>query len=240
MRLFLLTVGMVMAVMANSWAGCSDRAAEGSQCGYEWDAAKRYPDEAKLFGAGTATFVCTRNGVQVGALSYTPVVRGVAGVCYFWVRDMDAKVEPGRYPTRDVYMQRANGSCPRQDDAGYIMNSNVPDGVFAALLERWDATVHSRPDGFTFPALTAEERARGDLDFAALLATPQGRARFKVVGLFGGMVTPDEEFRFTTRAGSIDIAVSDAEHPSETYEMKVDWTPNGFQIVDVGEFILGC
>ena len=121
MRLFLLSIGLLASVVANAWAGCTT-ASRGVHCGYESDAAKYYPDEAKKFGNGSAAYICTRDGVQTTGEFATPVTAGEAGVCYFWIRDMNAKLPENESPKHYLKMRVASGACPAQDDAGYIDN----------------------------------------------------------------------------------------------------------------------
>jgi hypothetical protein len=239
MRLFLLSIGLLVGVVANAWAGCAT-ASRGLHCGYESNAAKYYSDEAKKFGAGSAAYVCMRDGVQTVGEFATPVASGEAGVCYFWIRDMTAKVPADEFPKRYLKMRVANGTCPGQDDPGYIDNRDVPDGIFAALVTRWNATGLSPEDGFAFPPLTAEVRKSGQVDFNAVLATHEGRKRFKLVAVYPDEFAPDAVFRSTARAGVTDLVVTDSMEPSERYYFGVDWSKGVFRIVAVNYLIFGC
>jgi hypothetical protein len=233
MRLLLLSIGLLASVMASAWAGCGT-ANRGEHCGYEPNAAKYYPDEAGRFGAGSAAYVCARDGVRTVGEFATPVASGEAGVCYFWIRDMTAKVPESAFPKRYLKMRVANGACPGQDDPGYIDNKDVPDGIFAALVTRWNAA------GFAFPPLTAEGRKAGQLDFNAMLATPEGRKRLKLAAIYLDELGPDMEFESKTRATVADLVVTDSMKPSENYYFGVDWSNGDFRIVSVNYLITGC
>lgn len=185
-----------------------------------------------MFGVGSEVKVCHENGADIPHLFATPVVLSDAGVCYFWVRDMDEKVVPPQFPKRSLMMSVAHGGCPAQDDGGYILNSNVPDGVFAALLKQWNA------GGFSFPTLSLEEKKRGEIDFGALLKTAQGRKRFPLYEIGYSSVQPDTDAS-EKRGGSFTIAASD-EASHATYIFWVDWAGGKFQIVNLETVISGC
>jgi hypothetical protein len=239
MRLFLLSIGLLAGVMANAWAGCAT-ASRGEHCGYEPNAAKYFPDEAGRFGAGSAAYVCMRDGVRTAGEFATPVASGDAGVCYFWIRDMTAKVPGSEFPKRYLKMRVANGACPGQDDPGYIDNRDVPDGIFAAVVARWKATGLPSGSGFAFPPLTANGRKSGQVDFNALLKTPEGRKRLKLVAVYLDELGPDMGFESKTRAAVADLVVTDSAKPSENYYFGVDWSNGDFRIVTVNYLIAGC
>lgn len=239
MRLFLLSIGLLAGVMANAWAGCAT-ASHGVHCGYEPNAAKYYPDEAKKFGAGSAAYVCTRDGAQTVGEFATPVVAGEAGVCYFWIRDMTAKVPQSEFPKRYLKMRVAKGACPAQDDPDYIDNTDVPDGIFAAVVTHWNAAGSSPGNGFAFPPLTAEQRKSGDVDFSAILRTPEGRKRFKLAAVYLDEFAPDTAFESSKRAAAVDLVVTDSVDKSQDYYLGVDWSNGDFRIVTVNYLIFGC
>ncbi|HEX4860313.1 MAG TPA: hypothetical protein VFV07_03690 [Rhizomicrobium sp.] len=239
MRVFLCSIALVLGFMATAWAGCTT-AGRGVHCGYDLDAAKYYPDEAKKFGAGSAAYICTRDGARTAGVFATPVAAGEAGVCYFWVRNMDAKVPENEFPKRYLKMHVASGACPAQDDFGYIDDDNVPDGVFAALVTRWNTTGLLPGKGFAFPPLTAEQRKSGQVDFDAMLRTSEGRKRFKLVAVYADEFAPDTLFPSAKRAAGIDLIVTDSLKPAETYYFVVDWSDGDFRIVAVNYMISGC
>ena len=239
MRLILLSLCLLAGVMANAWAGCAT-ASRGMHCGYDFNAAKYYSDETKKFGAGSAAYICMRDGVQTSGNFATPVAAGDAGVCYFRLRNMDAKVPENEFPKRYLKMRVATGACPAQDDPGYLDNDDVPDGVFSALVTRWNATGLSPGGGFAFPPLTIEQRKSGQVDFNAMLATPEGRKRFKLAAVYADDFGPDSVFPWTKRASAIDLVVTDSTEPAETYYFVADWSKGDFRIVAVNYLISGC
>src|ERR1700728_309279 len=97
MRLILLSLCLLAGIMANAWAGCAT-ASRGMHCRYESDAAKYYPDEAKKFGAGSAAYICMRDGVRTSGNFATPVAAGEAGVWFFRIRKMAVKVPEKEFP----------------------------------------------------------------------------------------------------------------------------------------------
>ena len=216
MRVFLCSIALVLGFVATAWAGCAT-AGRGVHCGYEFDAAKYYPDEAGKFGRGSAAYICTRDGARTAGEFATPVATGEAGVCYFWIRDMEAKLPGNKSPKRYLKMSVADGACPAQDDPGYIDNFDVPDGIFATLVTRWNATGLSPAGGFAFPPLTDEQRKAGHADFGAMLKTPEGRKRLKLAAVYSDEFGPDSVFPWTKRAAATDLVVTDSLEPAERY-----------------------
>ena len=229
MRLFLLGLCILLGATASARA---DETAPA--CSYEWDAAKYFPAEAANFGAGSAVRVCTRDGVKKANLFATPIARGQAGVCYFWVSFEDGAPPQTEHVKRYLRMQLANGACPRQDDAGYLDNDDVPDGVFAELTRRWNA------GRFAFPPMSAEDRGSGMADFAALTKTVDGRKRFKLTAMSTDAAQPDMTISPDVQAATIDMIVGDSEHPCKRYFLAVDWMDGDFKILKVTQYGSGC
>lgn len=233
MRLFFYSIAMVLGFVAAAWAqSCGAAHREPVRCFYSSDAAKYYPDEARMFGAGSAVKVCRENGADVPHLFATPVMHGDAGVCYFWVRDMDRKLAPSEFPDRRLMMRAADGACPAQDDASYIENNGVPDGIFAALANAWNA------GAFEFPPLNEEARKRGDADFNAVLKTADGRKRFVLREIEYAIVRADN-LTADKRGGAFNLVV----YPSDSrdsYYFWVDWSQGAFRVVNFETLIPGC
>lgn len=233
MRLFFYSIAMALGLVAAAWAqGCGTAHREPVRCFYSADAAKYYPDEAGRFGAGSAVKVCRENGIDVPHLFATPVKRGDAGVCYFWVRDMDKKVTPPEFPDRRLMMRAADGACPAQDDASYIENESVPDGIFASLMNQWNA------GAFEFAPLNEEARKRGDVDFNAVLKTAEGRRRFALREIDYAMVRADD-LTPDKRGGSFNLIVY-PEGSRDSYYFWVDWSQGAFRVVNFEILIPGC
>lgn len=182
----------------------------------------------------------TSHGNDRPSLEFSPVVRGEAGVCYFWVRGMGANVNVNEFPKRTLRMQMAHGACPNPDDANYIENTNVPDGIFVAIMNAWSETLSSSKGGFQFPPFSDADRKIGMDDFATLVKTSEGKKRLSIVGVDANSFGPDSSMTLEARAGGIDLVVIDSEQPSMTYYLIVDWVGDRFQIVGINTIISGC
>jgi hypothetical protein len=231
MRLFILSIAMVAGFVASAWAaGCGVASRVEVRCDYSWDAAKYDPDEAKVFGAGSAVKLCPDNGVMKPILFASAPLRGAYGVCYFWVRDMTKAVAPSAFPERSLYMRPARDPCPRQDAAGYIENENMPDGVFAELMSEWNSGT------LMFPP-----PAPNGIDFAALLKTAKGQARFSVWLAESTNWRPHADAEAPSgHASGFVLEVSDSEDPSGFYDIDIDWSNGAFRVTGITGTISGC
>lgn len=233
MRLFLLSIGLVLGFVASAWgAGCGAAAAQGELCTFESDAGKYFPDEVKKFGQGSAARICTRAGKRTVALFASPVKANDLGVCFFWTRDMNAPVQSNGFPKRTLLMMPGKAPCPRQDDAAYISNDGVPDGVFAELVSRWDA------GHFTFPEM--KDQGGKKIDFAKIYRTTEGEKRFVLGGVQYESYMPDVYGASSNGSGAFTFIVSDTREPSSSYLFHADWQHGDLRITDVEYLISGC
>ncbi len=105
MRFFLLGLCILVGATANS------RAADMAPgCDYEWDAAKYFPAEAANFGADRRCASAPRTASRRPTLFATPVARGQAGVCYFWV-SFENEPQQTEHIKRFLRMQLVGGTC---------------------------------------------------------------------------------------------------------------------------------
>jgi hypothetical protein len=214
MRLFLASIALTIGFVATAWAAGCGTARPAAACAYSWDAAKYDPDQARQFGEGSAVKLCTVDGAMKPTLFATPIARGDKGVCFFWVGAVGA-------PTlaRTLMMQPASGSCPRQDDPGYVENRNVPDGVFAELMSQWKSGALTLPDAFK---------------------TRLDRKRVVIREVTSGNWQENSGFENRARAGSFVIVADDPDKRASSYNIEVDWTQGAFRVTGVTMTLSGC
>src|SRR5947207_785295 len=148
MRVFLLSISLLISIAATAWASCTS-ASKDSSCHFEWDASKRFPQEAKRLGRGAAVYIC--NGKNARVLLASPIKRHPTGVCSFWWQNMDAKEGTSQEDMRQQVMQISSGACPRQSDPSYIDSTKVSEEMFGEIMRKWDAAGSSDKGRFAFP-----------------------------------------------------------------------------------------
>ncbi|MBV9991900.1 MAG: hypothetical protein JOZ72_11485 [Alphaproteobacteria bacterium] len=217
----------------------------GATCRDIWDASRILARQSvwrEQEQDGAMLRLCTfKNGEVQSATMFKVPRKTAAGLCLAMSEDVTIRrrsngsyYEPSEDPiVQDGYrtnrrmMPAESGACPRADDQRYVLADGTPDGVFLALLDMWK-TMHETPSSFDgFLALDDKDHS-GALSVRKDLSDANVSARLVLTGIVARSADWD-----SSRAASFKLVIHDKADWYEWTEIGVDWTPQGWRIVEI-------
>lgn len=216
-----------------------------NDCHYQWNVDRvlhnRPASERARFVGGALRYCQWGDQLPYLAELLDPVRKDDLGLCFYEAQSVKLErspsgdlVEPGGlivgvWQSSHTRMLQQNGTCPRQDDDGYIDNIHVPDDQFLSLLNFWN-DIRRSPGDFDEAVVSSAAADAGGLKSWLVDPKVAKDIRLSTISAVSGLSLPENGQR------AVHFELNIAIYPGGGFFIDVDRVGKAWQIVRVTDF----